>query len=109
MRGLAEQVAADEAADEVVADVAEEGRQEQERREHGDLEDPGAGQRAAGEQQRLAGQERGDDQPGLAEDRREDGRVHPGAPRLDEVREVDVEVQDVPQEWIQGVHGPRPL
>ena len=51
-------------------------------------------QRAGCEQQRITGQERGHDQPRLAEDDREQDRVQPRAVVGGEDREVLVEVQD---------------
>ena len=104
---LAQQVPADPAADQVVDDVAEEGRADEQRPEHGDVQHAGAGERAAGQQQGLAGQERRDHQAGLGEDGREDGRVGPQAERLDRLRQVGVEVEDVVEELVHAAR-PRP-
>ena len=51
------------------------------------------GDRAGDEQQRIAGQERPDDEAGLDEDDDEQQRVDPGAVRGDEVGEMRVEVE----------------
>ena len=108
LRGLLSRSAADEAADEVVAHVAEKGRREEQRGQDGDLEDVGAGQRAARQEQRLAGQKGRHHEPGLGEDRREDGRVGPGTELHDQFGQVDVQVKDVLDHAVERARGATP-
>ncbi len=66
----------------------------------------GAGERAAGQQQGLAGEEGRDHETGLGEDGREDRDVGPQAQRLDRLRQVGVEVEDVVEQLIHACHRP---
>ena len=51
-------------------------------------------QRPAREQERISGQERRDDEPGLEKDDGEEQPVDPGAVRVGELSEMPVEVQE---------------
>ena len=58
------------------------------------VEEPGAAERAGREEQRVARQDRRDDQAGLGKDDEEDDAVDPGAVRLGQREKVLVDLQD---------------
>ena len=63
--------------------------------------------RADDEEQRVAGQERHDDEPGLDEDDREQQRVDPGAVEAHEVGQMDVDVKDEVEQRCDQIHARR--
>ncbi len=67
--------------EEVISSVATDGRRNQYRIEDYDIEDVLAGKKAGGKQQRIAGQEKTDQQTGFAEnDAGQNGIANPGRP-----------------------------
>ena len=64
-------------SDPVVRVVAQDGGDDQERDQHADVEHAGAGEGARDKEERVAGEERKDDEPGLDEDDQEEERVQP--------------------------------
>ena len=82
------------AADAVVHRVPGNRRCEQQERDDADVERPGRRDRARGKEQGIPRQERRDHQSGLGEDDREQQRVHGRSVRLDESREVNVEMEE---------------
>jgi hypothetical protein len=92
------------AADLVVEHVAEHRRGDQHREQDADLHAPQRGQRPGDEEQRIAGQERGHHETGLAEDDDEKDRVDPLPVLLHQHRQVLVEVQDDVDEAGQVFH-----
>ena len=73
---------------------AGDGGHEQQRERQPRVEDVARGEGAAREQQRVAGQERRDDQPGLREDDGEQDGVDPRTVRDGQLGEVCVEVDE---------------
>jgi hypothetical protein len=84
----------DVTADRVIDGVAENGGKCKQQEKQADVERAGRGQRAGGEEQRVARQKGRDDQSGLREDDREEPTVHPHAVPADELREMDVEMKE---------------
>lgn len=93
---IAEEPAAEEVADHVVAGVAGYGGGEEDQHEEVYFErHAGQGRNSpCDEQQRVAGQERGDDQPGFAEDDEEQDGVCPQVVVLDDTDEVLIDMQN---------------
>src|SRR6185369_8063178 len=100
----AEDARPDDPTDRVVALVAGHRRDpeqdEHERQAHQSVR----AHRADDEEERVAGQERHHDEPGLDEDDREQQRVDPGAVEADEVGEVDVDVEDEVEHRSEQIH-----
>ncbi len=97
--GFPKHAGPDGAADGVVHGIAGECRQEQQSGEEPRFERPGGREGACGKEQRVARQERRDDEPGLGEDDREEQAVDPGPVRIDERGQMTVEVDDVINEF----------
>ena len=86
--------ASEQAADPVIAVVAAKRCDDQRQREQLDRQVCSRPQRAGGEQQRVAGQKRGDDEPGLAKDDQEQDQVDPPAVIEQQQAELIVEIPD---------------
>ena len=81
-------------SDRVINRVAEDGRHEKERGHDFDLDELFPREGTDGEEERIAGQERGDDQAGFAKDDREEQDIDPDVVILDEPLEVAFGVQE---------------
>ena len=93
LRRVAEEAVGDPRADRVVHGVAGDGRQDQRRHQDADVEHAGRGERAGGEVERVAGQERRHDESGLGEDDGEEHRVGPRAGGIDDGQQPLVHVE----------------
>ena len=83
----------DPRADRVVDGVAGDGRHDQRRHQHADVEHAGGRQRPGGEVQRVARQERRHDEPGLGEDDGEEDGVGPRTRGIDDGQQPLVHVE----------------
>ena len=83
----------DEMPDAVIHGVAEDRRPGEQQKEESYIERPGCRDRPGSKQQRITGQEWGDDQTGLRKDDREEQAVDPYPVTPDEFRQVNVQVQ----------------
>ena len=97
---------ADPAPNGVVDRVAQDGRHDQQRQHHGDIQRIGIERchRAGGKQQRVAREERHHHQTGLAEDNGKQQHVGPRPPGIDKAVEVVVEMQKDIENAADGVH-----
>jgi hypothetical protein len=85
---------ADRAADRIIHRVAGDRRRDQQRQQDADVERAVRGQRTSREEQRIARQNRCDDEAGLGEDDGEQHPVNPPTVGLDEIEQEDVGVKN---------------
>src|SRR5688572_1480579 len=91
-------------ADGVVDGVAEDGGDREEHEEDAEIERADAGERARGEEERVAREDRRHHEARLAEDDDEEEQVRPRAVLLDHLLEVGVQVQEEVEELLDQVH-----
>jgi len=80
--------------DGIVCAIAKDGGDCKKKKNRGQMERAGGGQRPEGEKQGVAGKKRGYDQAGFAKDDEKENQVTPQAVVFDDVVEVLIEVQD---------------
>src|ERR1700704_5964161 len=100
-------LAPEQAADPVIAVVAAKRCDDQRQREQLDRHAGGGPERAGSEQQRVARQERGDDEARLAEDGQEQDQIEPSAIVEQQQGELVVEIADELPNRYQEVHARR--
>ena len=90
--------------DRVVDGVPQDGRRAEKEEERPEMEDAEPGEAARGEEERVAGQERGDDQSRLQEDDQEEQGVGGGAVPLDDLGQMLIEVKEEVDEPVDEIH-----
>ena len=96
-------------ADRVVDRVAENCRQRQRQKQHMHIHRTDGGQRTSREQQRVAGQERRDHQPGFAEHDQEQEGVQPATVLTGQFPKMLVDVEKEREQVSQEIHEGNPV